>query len=102
MSAYAALAEPHRRRILDLLRAGDRSVGELVAHLTDLSQPGVSKHLRVLREAGLVAVRADGRHRRYALRPAPLAEVDAWLAPYRAYWDARLDALEQHLEDHPE
>lgn len=101
MSAYAALAEPHRREILDLLRGGDRSVGELVAHLTDLSQPGVSKHLRVLREAGLVAVRADGRHRRYALRTAPLAEVDAWLAPYREYWNARLDALEQHLEDHP-
>jgi DNA-binding transcriptional ArsR family regulator len=100
VTAYAALAEPHRRHILDLLRAGERTVSDLVAHL-GLSQPGVSKHLRVLREAGLVGVRADGRHRRYALRPAPLAEVDAWLEPYRAFWDARLDALEQHLEDHP-
>jgi DNA-binding transcriptional ArsR family regulator len=75
-------------------------VGDLVAHL-GISQPGVSKHLRVLREAGLVAARADGRHRRYALRPEPLAEVDAWLEPYRAFWDARLDALERHLEEHP-
>lgn len=100
MSAYAALAEPHRRAILDLLRAGERSVGDLVAHL-GISQPGVSKHLRVLREAGLVAARADGRHRHYALRPEPLAEVDAWLEPYRAFWDARLDALEAHLEEHP-
>lgn len=100
MTAYAALAEPHRREILDLLRAGERTVTELVAHLR-LSQPGVSKHLRVLRDAGLVAVRAEGRHRRYALQPAPLAEVDAWLEPYRAFWSAQLDALEAHLEEHP-
>jgi DNA-binding transcriptional ArsR family regulator len=100
VSAYAALAEPHRRRILDLLRERDRSVGELVARL-DLTQPGVSKHLRVLRDAGLVAARPHGRQRRYALRAGPLAEVDAWLAPYRAHWSARLDALERHLEEHP-
>ena len=100
MSAYAALAEPHRRRILDLLREGERPVGELVGRL-GLSQPGVSKHLRVLREAGLVAVRPHGRERRYALRAEPLAEVDAWLAPYRAHWSARLDALERHLEENP-
>jgi DNA-binding transcriptional ArsR family regulator len=100
MAPYAALAEPHRREILDLLRDGERSVNELVARL-DLSQPGVSKHLKVLREAGLVRVRADGRRRHYALRPAPLAEVDAWLAPYRELWNTRLDALEQHLEAHP-
>jgi DNA-binding transcriptional ArsR family regulator len=100
MSAYAALAEPHRRQILDLLRGGERAAGELVEHL-ELSQPGVSKHLKVLREAGLVAVRADGKRRLYALSPTPLVEVDQWLAPYRAFWSQRLDALERHLEDHP-
>jgi len=100
VTAYAALAEPHRRQILDLLREGERSVGELVGHVR-LTQPGVSKHLRVLREAGLVVARPHGRERRYALRPEPLAEVDAWLAPYRALWSARLDALERHLEEHP-
>jgi DNA-binding transcriptional ArsR family regulator len=100
VSAYAALAEPHRRQILDLLRGGERQAGELVARL-ELSQPGVSKHLKVLREAGLVAVRADGKRRLYALRPEPLAEVDQWLEPYRAFWSTRLDALERHLEDNP-
>ena len=100
MSAYAALAEPHRRQILDLLRGGEQPAGELVKRL-DLSQPGVSKHLKVLREAGLVAVRADGKQRLYALRPDPLAEVAQWLEPYRAYWSQRLDALEQHLEENP-
>jgi DNA-binding transcriptional ArsR family regulator len=100
VTAYAALSEPHRRQILDVLRGGERPVGDLVERL-DLTQPGVSKHLRVLREAGLVAVRTDGRRRLYALRPQPLAEVDAWLAPYRAFWSGRLDALERHLEEHP-
>ena len=101
VAAYAALAEPHRRTILDLLRDGERSVGELVAEL-DLSQPGVSKHLGVLRDAGLVSARAEGRRRLYALRPEPLADVDAWLEPYRVYWGNRLDALERHQEEHPE
>ena len=100
VSAYGALAEPHRRQILDLLRGGERPAGELVEHLA-LSQPGVSKHLKVLREAGLVTVRADGKRRLYALRAAPLAEVDAWLAHYRAYWPERLDDLQRHLEDNP-
>ncbi|GAA4905688.1 DNA-binding transcriptional ArsR family regulator [Nonomuraea thailandensis] len=100
MSAYAALAEPHRRQILDLLREGERPAGELVERL-DLSQPGVSKHLKVLREAGLVAVRIEGKQRMYSLRPEPLAEVDQWLAPYRALWSRRLDALERHLEENP-
>ena len=100
MTAYAALAEPNRRQILDLLREGERSVNELVARLR-ISQPGVSKHLRVLREAGLVDVRVDGRRRWYGLRAQPLAEVDAWLAPYRAHWSERLDALERHLEENP-
>ena len=98
MTAYGALAEPHRRQILDLLRGGERSVGDLVGRLR-LSQPGVSKHLGVLREAGLVRVRSEGRQRWYGLRPEPLAEVDRWLEPYRAHWTDRLDALERHLEE---
>ncbi|MGH2531168.1 MAG: ArsR/SmtB family transcription factor [Thermomicrobiales bacterium] len=96
-STFAVLAEPNRRRILDELRQGEHSVGELVERLS-LSQPAVSKHLRVLREAELVASRVDKQHRRYRLRPAPLAEVDAWLAPYRRFWAARLDALQAHLD----
>ena len=100
VSAYAALAEPHRREILELLRSGERPVGELVAHL-GLSQPGVSKHLRVLRDAGLVVARTQGRQRMYALRPEPLAEVVEWLEPYRMLWSSHLDALERHLEEEP-
>src|SRR3954468_10837014 len=100
ISALDVLAEPNRRRILDLVRDQPRPVGELVA-ATGLSQPGTSKHLRVLREAGLVEVRPDGRRRLYALRPEPLAEVDRWLEPYRAFWSKRLDALERHLEENP-
>jgi DNA-binding transcriptional ArsR family regulator len=100
MPAYAALAEPHRRQILDLLRGGERSVSDLVARLK-ISQPGVSKHLRVLREAGLVRVRADGRRRWYGLRPQPLEEVYDWLEPYQAFWSNRLDALEHHLKEDP-
>jgi DNA-binding transcriptional ArsR family regulator len=98
MTAYAALAEPHRRQILDLLRTEERSVGDLVGRLR-LSQPGVSKHLSVLRDVGLVRVRAEGRKRWYGLRPEPLAEVDRWLEPYREYWSGRLDALQRHLEE---
>ena len=101
MTAYAALADPSRRTILDLLRARERPVGELVEHL-GLSQPGVSKHLKVLREAGLVAVRRDGKHRWYGLRAAPLAEVADWVEQYRQHWEARFDALERHLEENPE
>jgi DNA-binding transcriptional ArsR family regulator len=100
MTAYAALAEPHRRRILDVLRGGERPVGDLVDEL-GISQPGVSKHLKVLRGAGLVDVRAEGKRRLYALRAQPLAEVDAWIEPYRAFWSDNLDALERHLEEHP-
>ena len=97
VSAYAALAEPHRREILDLLRAGERSVTDLVGRL-GLTQPGVSKHLRVLREAELVHVRRDAQRRWYELRAEPLGEVDAWLEPYRALWASRLDDLERHLD----
>jgi DNA-binding transcriptional ArsR family regulator len=100
VTAYTAVAEPHRREILDLLRAGERSVGELVGRI-GLSQPGVSKHLKVLRDAGLVDVRPDGKQRWYGLRAQPLAELDEWLLPYREYWSGRLDALETHLEENP-
>jgi DNA-binding transcriptional ArsR family regulator len=91
------IAEPRRQAILDLLRAGELPVGELVQQL-GISQPLVSKHLRVLKDAGLVQVRGDAQRRLYRIRPEPLAEVDAWLAPYRALWTASLDRLEQHLE----
>ena len=97
-AAFAVLAEPARRQILELLRQRERPVGELVERL-GLSQPGVSKHLRVLREAGLVRVRPDGQRRWYGLRAEPLAELDAWLAPYRELWGGRLDALERHLDE---
>lgn len=100
-TAFDVLAEPTRRRILDLLLERPRSVGELVAWL-GLSQPGTSKHLRVLREAGLVRVRQDAQRRWYELRPEPLAEVDAWLEPYRRFWEGRLDALERHLDAMPD
>jgi DNA-binding transcriptional ArsR family regulator len=98
VTAVEALAQPTRRQILDLLRAGERSVGDLVERL-DMSQPAVSKHLRVLREVGLVGVRADAQRRLYRVRPEPLAELDAWLAPYRRLWSRSLDALERHLDE---
>jgi DNA-binding transcriptional ArsR family regulator len=97
-TAFDVLAEPRRRDILDLLREGERSVGQLVEGMS-LGQPGVSKHLRVLREAGLVEVRVDAQRRWYRVRAEPLAEIDAWLAPYRRFWTDRLDALERHLDD---
>jgi DNA-binding transcriptional ArsR family regulator len=96
-TTFEVLAEPRRREILDLLRGGERPVGELVEAL-ELSQPAVSKHLKVLRDAGLVEVRQDAQRRWYRLRPAPLAEIDAWLEPYRDLWRGRLDALEAHLD----
>jgi DNA-binding transcriptional ArsR family regulator len=98
---FEVLAEPNRRRILDLLRARERPVGELVGELR-LSQPAVSKHLRVLREAGLVRVRADAQRRLYHVRPEPLRALDEWLEPYRRMWAARLDELERHLNDMPD
>jgi DNA-binding transcriptional ArsR family regulator len=95
---FDVLAEPNRRRILDLLLEEPRSVGDLVER-TGLSQPGTSKHLRVLREAGLVDVRKDGQRRWYELRPEPLAELIQWIEPYRRFWAGRLDALERHLDE---
>jgi DNA-binding transcriptional ArsR family regulator len=100
-TTFEVLAEPNRRRILDLLRPGERSVGDLVGQL-NMSQPGVSKHLRILREAGLVHVRRDAQKRWYALSPEPLAELDEWLAPYRRFWTGRLDALERYLDENAE
>jgi DNA-binding transcriptional ArsR family regulator len=97
-STFDALAEPTRRRILDLLRDEERPVNELVRGL-EISQPGVSKHLKVLRDAGLVEVRQDAQRRLYRVRAQPLAEIDAWLAPYRRLWAGTLDALEQHLDE---
>ena len=97
-TTFDVLAEPTRRRILDLLREGERPVGELVERLS-VSQPGVSKHLRVLRKAGLVEVRHDAQRRLYRVRPEPLAEIDEWLAPYRRMWARKLDALGRHLDE---
>lgn len=97
MTPFEALAEPNRRRILDVLRDGERPAGDLVEALA-LSQPGVSKHLKLLREAGLVSVRADGQRRLYRLEPDGLADLEAWLRPYRHFWAGRLAALDEHLE----
>ena len=91
------LADPSRRRVLELLRTDDRTVTELVDSL-DMSQPAVSKHLRVLRDAGLVEARAEAQRRIYTLRAEPLAELDAWLVPYRKFWRGRLAALQRHLD----
>lgn len=98
---FDVLAEAHRRSILDLLRDSERSVGELVDVL-GVSQPAVSKHLRVLREAGLVTARSDAQRRLYRLHPEPLRAIDEWLEPYRRLWSASLDALEQHLDAMPD
>jgi DNA-binding transcriptional ArsR family regulator len=96
-TAFAVLAEPHRREILDLLREAARPVGEIVDVLK-ASQPAVSKHLRILREAGLVDVTIDAQRRIYSVRPEPLLELDEWLEPYRRMWASRLDLLERHLD----
>ncbi len=94
--AFVVLAEPHRRQILDLLLESERPVGDLV-QATTLSQPAVSKHLRVLREAGLVEARTDAQRRIYRVCGEPLQALDEWLQPYRRLWASRLDALERHL-----
>lgn len=96
MSTFTAIADPVRRDILALLMQGEQPAGTLVETL-DLPQPNVSKHLKALREAGLVRIRIDGPRRFYSLDPAPLAELDEWLAPYRAFWAKKLDALGDHL-----
>jgi len=96
-SAFEIIAEPHRRAILRLLASSEQSVGELERQLR-LPQPTVSKHLRVLREAGFVESSVDAQRRLYRLKPEPLHEVDAWLAPFRRFWSAHVDALERHLD----
>ena len=97
-TTFEVVAEPARRELLDLLIERPRPVGELV-RATGLSQPNTSRHLRILREAGLVESRPDGQRRLYELRPAGLAELERWLAPYRRLWQDRLDALERHLDE---
>jgi DNA-binding transcriptional ArsR family regulator len=97
-STFEVMAEPNRRVIVELLRDRERTVGELVGAL-DVSQPAVSKHLRVLRDAGLVESRVDAQRRFYRVRLHPLREMDAWLEPYRAMWTRSLDALERHLDE---
>lgn len=96
-TAFQVLGEPRRLAIVDLLRDGELPVGELVDHL-HLSQPAVSKHLRILSEAGVVTARPDGQRRLYRIRPEPFAELDDWLAPYRQLWTTHLDRLEAQLE----
>ena len=96
MRAAQALADPTRLRIVELLAEGERSAGELAAEF-EKSRPGVSRHLRVLREHGLVRVRGEGQRRVYSLDPGPLAELDAWLERYRTFWTNRLDALDVEL-----
>lgn len=101
MQVFTALADPTRARIVDALAVRGRSVGEIV-DLFSISQPSISRHLKVLREAGLVTVHPDGRLREYRLDPAPLREIDEWLERYRKFWAHKLDALERHLdEEHP-
>lgn len=95
---YSALADPTRRQVLDLLSRKDRAAGELGKAFPHISQPGMSRHLRVLREAGLVHVRHDRRHRVYSLRSERLAEVDAWISKFRGFWEAELDSLEAYLD----
>jgi len=101
VSLFDVIAEPNRRRILDLLLEHERPVGDLVQALS-VGQPAVSKHLRVLREAGLVESRTNAQRRVYRVRAEPLSTIDEWLAPYRALWTASLDALERHLDTMPD
>ncbi len=96
-SSFTIIAEPNRRAILGLLLESELSVGEIEEELR-LTQPTVSKHLRVLREAGFVEARVDAQRRVYRIRPQPLKEIDAWLGPFRKYWSKHLEALEQHLD----
>lgn len=100
-AVFEVLAEPNRRHILDLLRERERTVGDLVGQLA-VSQPAVSKHLRVLREAGFVEVRADAQRRLYRMRMEPLRAIDEWLEPYRRLWASSLDDLERHLDAMPD
>ena len=97
MNAFTVLAEPNRRLLLDCLLESAQSVNSLVDRI-GMSQPVVSKHLRILRDAGLVVVKPEGQRRLYSVNPQPLREIEVWLDPYRRFWDEKLDALEQHLD----
>jgi DNA-binding transcriptional ArsR family regulator len=97
-SSFAVVADPSRRAILSLLLSSERSVGEIERELRGMSQPSVSRHLRVLREAGFVESRIEAQRRLYRLRPEPLMELDAWLVPFRRFWSKHVDALERHLD----
>ncbi len=99
MDIFTAIADPTRRRVLDLLRTRERAAGEIAEAFPRMSQPAISRHLRVLREAGLVNVKPMEQRRVYSLRPAGLAELDTWLSKYRQFWEVQLDALEKHLDD---
>jgi DNA-binding transcriptional ArsR family regulator len=102
VDVFEAIAEPNRRILLDTLATGDRTAGELVAALPDLTQPSVSRHLRILREVGLVEVRPDAQRRIYALRADGLVAIDHWIERYRQFWTDHLDALERHLNNSEE
>lgn len=99
MDTFSAVADPKRRAMLDLLVKRERSVGELVSAFPDISQPAVSKHLRILKDAGLVDMRVQAQQRIYTLQPKGLAELEAWIAKYKVFWSDSLDALEQHLSE---
>jgi DNA-binding transcriptional ArsR family regulator len=98
MDVFTAVADPTRRKMLGLFRNGELAAGDLVRAFPGISQPGISRHLRVLREAGLVEARRDEQRRMYSLRPQGFAELDAWIAHYRDFWPAHLDALSRHLD----
>src|SRR5471030_1556526 len=99
MDAFTAIAEPNRRRMLELVAAGERGAGEISRVVPDLTQPAVSRHLRVLRESGLVHVRASGQRRIYGLEPAGLQAIDSWLERYRTLWTGALDRLERQMTE---
>jgi DNA-binding transcriptional ArsR family regulator len=98
MDTFSVVADPTRRAMLDLLVKHERSAGELVSAFPDISQPAVSKHLRILKDSGLVDMRVQAQQRIYTLQPKGLAELDAWIAKYKVFWPDRLDALERHLD----
>lgn len=101
IDAFSAVSDPTRRGMLEILRGGERTAGDLVRSFPNVSQPGISRHLRVLRDCGLVDVRQDEQRRIYCLRAQGFAELDAWISRYRAFWPSQLDALSRHLDAHP-
>lgn len=102
MDTFSAVADPTRRAMLDMLALREHSAGDIVSTFSRISQPAVSKHLRILRDAGLVSVQIHAQQRIYSLQPKALAELDAWIAKYKVFWSDSLDALEQHLSKNKE